>query len=69
MWRLRRAYEIERQLQQASVPAPPLGVTAAWDGLSVVLPHRAPPSAAPTEETRDDGASAIHEGLTLLRVN
>ncbi|CDJ31657.1 Zinc phosphodiesterase ELAC protein 1, related [Eimeria mitis] len=35
----RRAYDIERQLQNAP-DVPPLKVTAAWDGLAVVLPQR-----------------------------
>ncbi|OEH75401.1 zinc phosphodiesterase elac protein 1 related protein [Cyclospora cayetanensis] len=44
----RRAYEIEQQLQGADAPMPSrLLVTAAWDGLSVVLPQRSNPPAAP----------------------
>ncbi|KAL8275099.1 hypothetical protein Esti_000978 [Eimeria stiedai] len=36
----RRAYEIERQLQNLPLAASPLHVTAAWDGLSLVMPQR-----------------------------
>ncbi|CDJ66825.1 hypothetical protein, conserved [Eimeria necatrix] len=43
----RQAYDIERQLQAAAPPASTLKVTAAWDGLAVVLPQR---TYSPTEE-------------------
>lgn len=35
----RRAYEIERELHEAP-DGPALKVTAAWDGLELVLPQR-----------------------------
>ena len=39
LWLYRRAYDIEGQLQKGTY-ASPLKVTAAWDGLAVVLPQR-----------------------------
>ncbi|CDJ46212.1 hypothetical protein, conserved [Eimeria brunetti] len=45
----RRAYDIERQLQNAP-NASPLKVTAAWDGLAVVLPQRTQPRAEHPQE-------------------
>ncbi|KAL8430779.1 hypothetical protein Efla_004015 [Eimeria flavescens] len=47
----RRAYEIELQFQRQPAAASPLQVTAAWDGLSIVIPQR--PSRAAAKESQN----------------